>query len=102
MREVLLHGLARGEESLPSNHMKLPRRTVGTSKDVRRIRKEKDLLENQGLMDPLHPLHASLSLWAQVWLEECALSTVLQRQLQDHQESTIHRVLSRFSGLSEE
>lgn len=37
-----------------------------------------------------------------VWLEECALSTVLQRQLQDHQESTIHRVLSRFSGLSEE
>ncbi|XP_005366011.1 ellis-van Creveld syndrome protein isoform X1 [Microtus ochrogaster] len=37
-----------------------------------------------------------------VWLEECALSTVLQRQLREHQESTIHRVLSRFSGLSEE
>ncbi|XP_036056819.1 ellis-van Creveld syndrome protein isoform X5 [Onychomys torridus] len=37
-----------------------------------------------------------------VWLEECALSTVLQRQLRDHQESTIQRVLSRFSGLSEE
>ncbi|XP_027239925.1 ellis-van Creveld syndrome protein isoform X4 [Cricetulus griseus] len=37
-----------------------------------------------------------------VWLEECALSTVLQRQLRDHQESTIHEVLSRFTGLSEE
>ncbi|XP_051020951.1 evC complex member EVC [Acomys russatus] len=37
-----------------------------------------------------------------VWLEECALSTVLQRQLRDHHESAIHRVLSRFSGLSEE
>ncbi|XP_040602939.1 ellis-van Creveld syndrome protein isoform X3 [Mesocricetus auratus] len=37
-----------------------------------------------------------------VWLEACALSTVLQRQLQDHQESTIHEVLSRFTGLSEE
>ncbi|XP_057628448.1 evC complex member EVC isoform X2 [Chionomys nivalis] len=37
-----------------------------------------------------------------VWLEECALSTVLQRQLREHQESTIHKVLSRFSGLSEE
>ncbi|CAO2640113.1 EvC complex member EVC [Lemmus lemmus] len=37
-----------------------------------------------------------------VWLEECALSTVLQRQLREHQESTFHMVLSRFSGLSEE
>ncbi|EDM00025.1 rCG35840 [Rattus norvegicus] len=37
-----------------------------------------------------------------VWLEECTLSTVLQRQLRDHHESTIHGVLSRFSGLSEE
>eukprot|EP00072_Mus_musculus_P035483 XP_006504106.1 PREDICTED: ellis-van Creveld syndrome protein homolog isoform X3 [Mus musculus] len=37
-----------------------------------------------------------------VWLEEGTLSTVLQRQLRDHHESTIHGVLSRFSGLSEE
>ncbi|KAL1789455.1 ellis-van Creveld syndrome protein isoform X1 [Sigmodon hispidus] len=37
-----------------------------------------------------------------VWLEECALSMVLQRQLRDHQESTIRWVLSRFRGLSEE
>ncbi|XP_051056212.1 evC complex member EVC isoform X1 [Phodopus roborovskii] len=37
-----------------------------------------------------------------VWLEECVLSTVLQRQLQDHQGSIIHEVLSRFTGLSEE
>ncbi|XP_048220096.1 ellis-van Creveld syndrome protein [Perognathus longimembris pacificus] len=38
----------------------------------------------------------------QVWLEECALSTVLQAQLQDHHESTIHAVLRRLGGLSEE
>ncbi|XP_069869050.1 evC complex member EVC isoform X1 [Dipodomys merriami] len=38
----------------------------------------------------------------QVWLEECALSTVLQAQLQDHHESTIHEVLRRLGGLSEE
>ncbi|XP_052592015.1 evC complex member EVC isoform X4 [Peromyscus californicus insignis] len=44
----------------------------------------------------------AMAALCQVWLEECALSTVLQRQLRDHQESTIHRVLSRFSGLSEE
>ncbi|XP_021486387.1 evC complex member EVC isoform X1 [Meriones unguiculatus] len=37
-----------------------------------------------------------------VWLEECALSMALQRQLREHHESTIHGVLSRFSGLSEE
>lgn len=37
-----------------------------------------------------------------MWLEEGTLSTVLQRQLRDHHESTIHGVLSRFSGLSEE
>ncbi|XP_069869051.1 evC complex member EVC isoform X2 [Dipodomys merriami] len=38
----------------------------------------------------------------EVWLEECALSTVLQAQLQDHHESTIHEVLRRLGGLSEE
>ncbi|GAB1289602.1 Ellis-van Creveld syndrome protein homolog [Apodemus speciosus] len=37
-----------------------------------------------------------------VWLEEWTLSTGLQRQLRDHHESTIHGVLSRLSGLSEE
>uniref|UniRef100_A0A8C5KYV0 EvC ciliary complex subunit 1 n=1 Tax=Jaculus jaculus TaxID=51337 RepID=A0A8C5KYV0_JACJA len=38
----------------------------------------------------------------QVWLEECALSTVLQTQLRTDQESAIHGVLDRLSGLSEE
>ncbi|KAM4854728.1 evC complex member EVC isoform 2-T2 [Thomomys bottae] len=38
----------------------------------------------------------------QVWLEECALSTVLQAQLRDHHENTIQEVLQRLGGLSEE
>ncbi|XP_049637608.1 evC complex member EVC [Suncus etruscus] len=38
----------------------------------------------------------------QEWLEECALSTVLQTQLGDSQESVVRQVLSRLGGLSEE
>ncbi|XP_073898754.1 evC complex member EVC isoform X2 [Castor canadensis] len=38
----------------------------------------------------------------QVWLEECALSMVLQTQLREQQERTVRGVLSRLGGLSEE
>ncbi|XP_054994337.1 evC complex member EVC isoform X2 [Sorex araneus] len=38
----------------------------------------------------------------QVWMEECALSTVLQTQLWESQEDIVHHVLSRLGGLSEE
>ncbi|XP_014393769.1 PREDICTED: LOW QUALITY PROTEIN: ellis-van Creveld syndrome protein [Myotis brandtii] len=38
----------------------------------------------------------------QVWMEEHALSTVLQTRLWDDHESTIHCVLGRLGGLSEE
>ncbi|XP_032961436.1 evC complex member EVC isoform X1 [Rhinolophus ferrumequinum] len=38
----------------------------------------------------------------QVWLEEHALSTILQTHLRDGHESVIHRVLGQLGGLSEE
>ncbi|XP_045627287.1 ellis-van Creveld syndrome protein isoform X3 [Ursus americanus] len=38
----------------------------------------------------------------QVWMEEHALSSVLQTHLQDDHESIIHQVLGRLGGLSEE
>uniref|UniRef100_A0A8D2B3P7 EvC ciliary complex subunit 1 n=1 Tax=Sciurus vulgaris TaxID=55149 RepID=A0A8D2B3P7_SCIVU len=38
----------------------------------------------------------------QVWMEECALSTVLQTQLRDDHQSTLQGVLGRLGGLSEE
>ncbi|XP_073093968.1 evC complex member EVC isoform X6 [Manis javanica] len=38
----------------------------------------------------------------QVWMEEHALSTVLQTHIQEGHDSTIHRVLDQLGGLSEE
>ncbi|XP_055988761.1 evC complex member EVC [Sorex fumeus] len=38
----------------------------------------------------------------QVWMEECALSTVLQTQLRESREDIVQHVLSRLGGLSEE
>ncbi|XP_006163261.1 ellis-van Creveld syndrome protein [Tupaia chinensis] len=38
----------------------------------------------------------------QVWMEECALSTVLQTHLWEDHKSTVHGVLGRLGGLSEE
>ncbi|XP_032255653.1 ellis-van Creveld syndrome protein isoform X2 [Phoca vitulina] len=38
----------------------------------------------------------------QVWMEEHALSSVLQTHLQDDHESIVHQVLGRLGGLSEE
>ncbi|VTJ89804.1 Hypothetical predicted protein [Marmota monax] len=38
----------------------------------------------------------------QVWMEECALSTVLQDQLRDNRQRTLQGVLSRLGGLTEE
>ncbi|KAM6150885.1 evC complex member EVC isoform 1-T1 [Erethizon dorsatum] len=38
----------------------------------------------------------------QVWLEECALSAVLQTHLQEEQERTVRGVLGRLGGLTEE
>uniref|UniRef100_A0A8C6QCR7 EvC ciliary complex subunit 1 n=2 Tax=Nannospalax galili TaxID=1026970 RepID=A0A8C6QCR7_NANGA len=38
----------------------------------------------------------------QVWLQECVLSRVLQKQLRGDHENTIYRVLGRLTGLSEE
>nr|XP_013002002.1 ellis-van Creveld syndrome protein isoform X2 [Cavia porcellus] len=38
----------------------------------------------------------------QVWLEECALSALLQAQLREEQESTVRGVLGRLGGLTEQ
>uniref|UniRef100_A0A8C9A3S8 EvC ciliary complex subunit 1 n=1 Tax=Prolemur simus TaxID=1328070 RepID=A0A8C9A3S8_PROSS len=38
----------------------------------------------------------------QVWMEECALSAVLQTHLREDHESTVHGVLGRLGGLTEE
>lgn len=50
-----MHGLARGDESLPSNHMKLPRRTVGTSKDVKEDQERKGLVRKPRVDGPTAP-----------------------------------------------
>lgn len=45
----------------------------------------------------------ALSLsWVQVWMEECALSSVLQTHLREDYEGTIRGVLGRLGGLTEE
>ncbi|XP_072593902.1 evC complex member EVC isoform X5 [Vulpes vulpes] len=44
----------------------------------------------------------AMAVLCQVWMEEHALSSVLQTHLQDDHESLVHQVLGRLGGLTEE
>nr|XP_055182209.1 evC complex member EVC isoform X3 [Nyctereutes procyonoides] len=44
----------------------------------------------------------AMAVLCQVWMEEHALSSVLQTHLQDDHESIVHQVLGRLGGLTEE
>lgn len=83
------HGLPRAEcEALQQEVQEDAARRLGTSDRFRR--------RQWGLLQDL------LEQDQQVWMEECALSSVLQTQLRDNHQSTLRCVLSRLDGLTEE